>query len=117
MGEDSENPPSQIGSQIQQPEWLRREKERLTSKVAQAALDQSRQGPPKPGSIAPSVEGTKRSPFEAAAREGNLPSKVTGGYEAETVEQARKKQKKAEIKERIKEFIRSTLEMETREPK
>lgn len=111
----SETPSGQAN--IPKPEWLRREEERVKAGVAGVALSQSRQGPPSEGSIAPSVEGTGVSPFEAAARRGTLPSAVTGGSEAEQGKAEIRRQKEETSRSRKKENLQARLDVEPKSPK
>ena len=95
-------PPISQETGIKSPPWIEKQRGPLESGIAHVGLQQSKEGPSTPGSIAPSSQGTGESPFTSAAREGNLPPKVMSpsGEEAERLAQRKKDRKtRAEILE------------------
>ena len=96
------SPPPTKEEKIGVPQWITEQEKKLQIGTQKEALKQLQKGPPAPGSIAPSSEGTGKSPFTSAAKEGNLPPKVMSpsGEEAERLARIKKRREtKAEILE------------------
>jgi hypothetical protein len=106
-------------SETNKPEWIRKQRSDFESGVAKIGISQTvKSGFPTAGSsMAPSTEGTGKSPIVGAAEQGNLPARVVDGPEIKKGQKEVAQAEKESRLGRILENARERLNIESKSPK